>query len=123
MKGYTAINDNPVAFIRVAMSTYGAITDDTLRMLYLITVNTLCVQERAEPSQTDQESNTRRGVLFNRAKLAMRCMIAKAGAMRNIAEASAGLLGASWNRNNNIPRSPLCSDCDVLYHQVGAARA
>ena len=121
-EAYNTIDNNPTAFIPIVMSTYGAITEDTLRTLYLITVNTLCIQECAEPSQTEQESNTRRGFLFNRAKLAMGCMIAKAGAMRNIAEANAVLLGTSWSRNGSIPSSPLCSDCDTLYHQVGVAR-
>jgi hypothetical protein len=114
--GYAAAD---ISFVPLACSTYGAISPDTLRLLYLIVVKHLCVQERAEPQLIDRASVLRRGFLFSRARLMLGCMLAKAGAMRNLADGSVALPKLVFCRPGTVPVSCLLSDADVLYQAVG----
>ena len=96
----------------------GGLNSDSLRLLYLLVVKTLCVQERAEPQLSEQESNASQGFLFSRARLMLGCMIAKAGAARNMADVSTPL-PQNYVRRWTTPVSCLVSEVDCLYQTAG----
>jgi hypothetical protein len=120
-KGYAlgTITGEPTAFVPLVCSTYGGLSSDSLRLLYLLVVKHLCVQERAEPQLSEQESNAFRGFLFSRSRLMLGCMIAKAGAARNMADVSTPL-PQNYIRRWTTPVSCLVSEVDCLYQTAGS---